>query len=249
MKLVEVVFLVGTQCISPVQTVPHVTVAGKVQCAVVIHQDTEQNKFYVTPGSKANHPSVRLALRRAMQATGTPAGTTRVVVDATPVTSTKLTPRQQVAVAAIPSGGVIPANGKQGIFTSLLREKAAARSAAEQPAAQPQLDIRPTSAGPDVNGPADELAANSSTAGSLSPGDRQPAPKAVDDMADQPEASPSKPEKARSARRSTSADPKIAKLTRNMKTVCRYPRTAKWYKNKSGHLKYRCVKSSKQAVY
>ena len=247
MKLVEVVFLVGTQCVSPVQTVPHVTVAGKVQCAVVIHQDTEQNKFYVTPGSKANHPSVRLALRRAMQATGTPTGTTRAVVDATPLTSTRQIPGRQVTIVA--SGDVTAANGKQGIFTSLLREEAEARSATEDRPAGSQLDIRPTSAGPDVTGSDDELAANPPTDSSLSPDDRQPATKAADEAADRPDASPSKPRKSRSTKRSTSADPKIAKMTRNLKTVCRYPRVAKWYKNKSGKLKYRCVKSSKQAVY
>lgn len=64
MKLIEVVVLLGAQCISPVQHVDAVTEVGKVQCAVMVEQDTGTGRVTVTPREAADRPEVAAVLKR-----------------------------------------------------------------------------------------------------------------------------------------------------------------------------------------
>lgn len=58
MKLVEVVILVGSQCLSPVQLGVGQTEAGKVPCAVLIRQDPETADIEIVPRAAATDPNV-----------------------------------------------------------------------------------------------------------------------------------------------------------------------------------------------
>lgn len=58
MKLVEVVILVGSQCLSPLQHAPGVTEAGKVACAVLIRQDPATADVEILPQAAATDPAV-----------------------------------------------------------------------------------------------------------------------------------------------------------------------------------------------
>lgn len=62
MKLVEVIILAGTHCISPLQHADGLTDASKVSCAVIIEKDTVANTVAVMPPWQVNAPEVRLAL-------------------------------------------------------------------------------------------------------------------------------------------------------------------------------------------
>lgn len=62
MKLVEVVILAGTHCISPLQHADGLTDAGKVSCAVIVEKDSETNTVTVMPSWQAGAPEVRLAI-------------------------------------------------------------------------------------------------------------------------------------------------------------------------------------------
>lgn len=64
MKVIELVFLIGAQCVSPVQNAPGLTEVAKVQCAVVIERDSETNIVRVTPESAAALPRVAEAVKR-----------------------------------------------------------------------------------------------------------------------------------------------------------------------------------------
>ena len=56
MKLVEVVILVGSQCLSPVHSAPGLTEAGKVPCAVLIRQDPQTADVEFVPQAAATDP-------------------------------------------------------------------------------------------------------------------------------------------------------------------------------------------------
>lgn len=58
MKLVEVVILVGSQCLSPIQSGDGVTEVSKVPCAVLIRQDPATNDIDIIPQSAATDPNV-----------------------------------------------------------------------------------------------------------------------------------------------------------------------------------------------
>lgn len=58
MNLVEVVILVGAQCLSPVESGPGITEAGKVPCAVLIRHDPDTAEIDIVPASAATDPDV-----------------------------------------------------------------------------------------------------------------------------------------------------------------------------------------------
>lgn len=62
MKLIEVVFLAGTHCVSPIQHAPPLTEVFKVQCAVVVTADTETDTISVVPETEAGNPLVIAAM-------------------------------------------------------------------------------------------------------------------------------------------------------------------------------------------
>ncbi|WP_373502281.1 hypothetical protein [Aestuariivirga sp.] len=68
MKSIELIFLIGSQCVSPVEAAPGFTEVAKVQCAVVIERDTETNLVIVTPESAASIPRVAEAMRMPQRA-------------------------------------------------------------------------------------------------------------------------------------------------------------------------------------
>lgn len=58
MNLIEVVILVGAQCLSPMEQGPGLTVIGKVPCAVLIRQDPQTSDIDIVPPSAATDPQV-----------------------------------------------------------------------------------------------------------------------------------------------------------------------------------------------
>lgn len=64
MKLIEVVILVGSQCLSPVEVSIGLTEAAKVQCAVLIRQDPETEAVEILPREAATDPEVIAILVR-----------------------------------------------------------------------------------------------------------------------------------------------------------------------------------------
>ena len=64
MNLIEVVVLLGAHCISPVQHADAVTQVRKVQCAVMVEQDTDTGRVIVTPRAAETKPEVTAVLKR-----------------------------------------------------------------------------------------------------------------------------------------------------------------------------------------
>lgn len=58
MKLVEVVILVGSQCLSPMESGPGLTEVGKVPCAVLVRQDPQTSEIEFVPAAAATDPDV-----------------------------------------------------------------------------------------------------------------------------------------------------------------------------------------------
>ena len=58
MNLVEVVILVGAQCLSPMESGPGITEVGKVPCAVLIRNDPHTAEIDIVPASAATDPDV-----------------------------------------------------------------------------------------------------------------------------------------------------------------------------------------------
>ena len=69
MKLVEVVILVGSQCLSPIEAGHGVTEAAKVHCAVLIRQDPETEVVEILPRSAATDPRVIAMLVQPIRGT------------------------------------------------------------------------------------------------------------------------------------------------------------------------------------
>jgi hypothetical protein len=64
MKLIEIVVLLGAQCISPVQHSAATTEVQKVQCAVVIERDTAAGIVRIVPAGASTRPEVVAVLDR-----------------------------------------------------------------------------------------------------------------------------------------------------------------------------------------
>lgn len=104
MKLVEVVILVGSQCLSPLQPGHGVTEAGKVPCAVLIRQDPKTSDIEIVPHSAATDPDViaMLVKPRTFEGPDEATGSTTAVAAMPRMTEVKVTPASdediQVAV-------------------------------------------------------------------------------------------------------------------------------------------------------
>lgn len=57
MNLVEVVILLGAQCLSPIESGGGLTEAGKVPCAVLIRHDPQTSHVEIVPPSAATDPA------------------------------------------------------------------------------------------------------------------------------------------------------------------------------------------------
>lgn len=64
MNLIEVVILVGSQCLSPIEAGNGVTEVAKVQCAVLIRQDPDTEAVEIVPHTAATDPDVIAMLVR-----------------------------------------------------------------------------------------------------------------------------------------------------------------------------------------
>src|SRR4051812_15433897 len=78
MNLVEVVILVGSQCLSPMQSGPGLTEVNKVSCAVLIRQDPQTAQVEIVPQEAATNPDVvaMLVKPHAVGGAGADAGST-----------------------------------------------------------------------------------------------------------------------------------------------------------------------------
>lgn len=64
MKLVQIVILLGQQCVSPVEQTPGVTDVARVPCAIVIERQTDTGSVQVKPPSQAGNPVVAILSER-----------------------------------------------------------------------------------------------------------------------------------------------------------------------------------------
>ena len=151
MKLVEVVILVGTHCVSPVQNTTLATEANKVSCAVVVERDTVAGTLQVTPRTGGG-PLVQAAVGRLMAtAISLPAAPdTRAVAGLTPArppqapmtTEPMAAPPSQGGFAAAarkhePTAPRVPAMAMQAALPKLLSSAVTAVEASVEPAPPP----------------------------------------------------------------------------------------------------------------
>lgn len=64
MKLVQIVLLLGQQCVSPIEQTPGVTDVARVPCAIVIERQTDTGRVEVKPASQAGNPVVAILSER-----------------------------------------------------------------------------------------------------------------------------------------------------------------------------------------
>ena len=96
MNLIEIIFLTGTHCISPLQSGDRVTEVAKVSCAVVVKQDPHSASVEIFPRAAATDPVVIALLGKSI----------RWPVSPIPAVSfTTPNPRMNTAVQLISSEG------------------------------------------------------------------------------------------------------------------------------------------------
>ncbi len=64
MKLVQIVILLGQQCVSPMEQTPGVTEVARVPCAIVIERQTDTGSVQVKPPTQASNPVVAILSER-----------------------------------------------------------------------------------------------------------------------------------------------------------------------------------------
>ncbi|MCB1377756.1 MAG: hypothetical protein KDK89_05220 [Alphaproteobacteria bacterium] len=248
MKLVEVVILVGSQCISPLQHTANETVAGKVSCAVLIHQDTEKNLLMATPAAAVSHPRVRLALGLPVDA-----GATAPEPDA-PFEGLEPNPKRKLVSG---QGGMalsLEAEGKQAMTPAAPEQPGVTVIHVQRPSDE---ELRPAETATTVQvsqEPPQPEAAPPETGDGASESAMVGDGVAVDetpDMPDQGEPSaaeaPAKP--AKKATRTASASGSAKKRAGKRSDKCGTRRVANWYTNAQGRRKYRCVLPGKAKLY
>ena len=216
MKIVEIIVLMGTQCVSPIQHTPSMTEVSKVQCAVVIEKDSVTNTVEVSPPAAVNHPTVSEAMAR-------------------------LSKQSLPAVAAVPAAqpfrivpaAVAPREAEAQVLPPKPLEPASV------PDAVPEI-ARPAPVGqPQADPPADTDIASLQPQPEAAAG--QDAAVAEPEAKPKAESKTPKPGKTTSARKPrTTKSATAAKLPDR----CSGNAVAKWYTSKNGHKKYRCVKGS-----
>ena len=108
MKLIEIVVLLGAQCISPVQHGAAATEVQKVQCAVVIERDTAAGTVRIVPAGASTRPEVVAVLdrfdsdkaQRIAPAAAPPPDPTAAAKTAAAVTAPAIAPPPEQATAA-----------------------------------------------------------------------------------------------------------------------------------------------------
>lgn len=256
MKLVEVVILVGSQCISPLQQAPHATEAGKVDCAVLIHRDTETGAFAVVPPGAYGHPEVRMALQRSLNG-GAAAPAPKVVADAPPQ------PPEPEAAPPPPRTTVIepqPAEEPdQPAEASVPVSEQQQIASAEEPPASRKIDARYPEPAADTGDVVDLTQAAADAADAADGSDAGQAEETVVAVEESPAAGTEAPKAKPAAKsKSKSLTKRSSKQRTAARTVpapagyrdkCGKTRVARWYTNKSGNKKYRCVLPGKNNFY
>lgn len=241
MKLVEVVILVGSQCISPLQHNPHMTEAGKVDCAVLIHRDTESGAFAVVPPEAFVHPEVRIALERNLKPGDTSSVRSAAAEPAPPPRTTviELLPAEETAQA---SGETAAGQQEAEIpATAPFRGKIAARYP------EPAGDAEAAGAAPAPDG------ADGADSGQAAE------PRQAVEVTPATDAETPKPKKVKASKsKSKSLTKRSGKQRTAARTVpapagyrdkCGKTRVARWYTNASGNKKYRCVLPGTKNIY
>lgn len=140
MNLVEVVILVGVQCLSPVESGPGITEAGKVPCAVLIRHDPDTAEVDIVPASAATDPNVIAMLVKPRTAARVMKGDRQVAVAAVGNDMTRSitrAPRIVPASAAVAPEETAPDKAKSAVAKKRAdrpalqrKQKAAARGTA-----------------------------------------------------------------------------------------------------------------------
>ena len=66
MDLIEIIFLAGAHCVSPLQTADGMTEVNKVACAVMVRQDQHTAAIQIVPDHSATDPQVIALLGRSI---------------------------------------------------------------------------------------------------------------------------------------------------------------------------------------
>lgn len=142
MTLVEVVILVGAQCVSPLESGPGFTEAGKVSCAALIRHDAQTGEIEILPSAAATDPDViaMLVKPRPVRLAGRPgrlpmAAATEVTARISPAPRTRIEP----ASAAVEPQSMSPP--KPVVTKPVIKAKhAQATAAGRRTAARPRSD-------------------------------------------------------------------------------------------------------------
>jgi hypothetical protein len=216
MKIVEIIVLMGTQCVSPIQHSQMMTEVSKVPCAVVIEKDSVTNLVEVSPPAAVNHPTVSEAMTRLA---GQTAGT--AVAAAATSQPFRIEPAAAARRGAI--APLMPPRPLDGV-------KPLQEPLALPPEFEAQADEPPAEPTPETASLATEPSADAAPE----------EPKAETEA----EAEPPKPAaKAKTTQKKKAASTRTAKLPDR----CKGRSVAKWYTNKEGRRKYRCVAPGKSA--
>lgn len=220
MKLVEVVILVGTHCVSPVQHTSLATEANKVSCAVVVERDTIAGTLHVTPRTGAGDPMVQAAVGRLMAtAISLPeASEPKAVADMT-VIRPPPAPMKIEPVAAPPS---------QGSIAAIARKH------------DPAIVAPPRSA---MQAAAPKLGSSAVTAVEASVEATSPPGNAVETPDEVEAPKPNAPSRVAMAVK----EPRVT--TKKYADQCRGSTKPVWYTNKEGRRKYRCLRSKNTPLY
>lgn len=132
MKLVEVVILVGSQCLSPMQSGAGLTDVAKVQCAVLIRQDPKTSDVEIIPQAAATDPDVIAMLVK-------PRGSDAVASNSDDVTgSTSRAPEAVPRIVATADEPPAPVSSAK----PLVRKKVVERAPAPPPAPAKRASLR-----------------------------------------------------------------------------------------------------------
>lgn len=218
MKLVEVVFLIGSHCVSPIEHAVPLTEVFKVQCAVVVERDTTDNSIVVTPATEASNPLVIAAMAR-LQAVGNAPSTPAPAQGNSNVTA----PAPEIPQVVQAIGTSPPPEG--GLDTTMSEPS----QAISQGAALTQIRVRPEVIGTNIiqEAPIDAKVGDD-------------APVQTEAALDEEEP---RPKKLKTKSRAGKIAKKYRTRVKKVASGCGSGRKAVWYTNKDGRRKYRCQRS------
>jgi hypothetical protein len=136
MNLVEVVILVGAQCLSPMESGPGLTEVGNVPCAVLIRQDPQTNEVEIIPPAAATDPDViAMLVKPRGQVPVNKADRTAAVPAADDITGSvtrapppRIVPSSAEVDADVPSPKAKPVIKKKRVALTAKRRTSASRS-------------------------------------------------------------------------------------------------------------------------